>query len=112
MGSYPGHSAQYAVCSSNLCLYVDRRWHTPSTGELYQSDLRVVTVKSIANLILRDLLDFTNHMQHYCKEYVCGPAVQVLCLFSTSIITPKLKSIFQPQSDKKFKIPYLQTVNH
>lgn len=68
MGSRPGHSAQYVVCSSNLCLYVDRRWHTPSTGELYQSDLRAVTLQSTINPILRNLLDFTNHMQHLCNR--------------------------------------------
>ena len=110
MGSHPGHSAQYVVYSRHLCLYVDRRWHTPSTGELYQSDLRAVTLQSTTNPILRNLLDFTNHMQQYCNRIWMWPSCASVVSLQYLYHYPKVKIHLPITKCQKFKSPYLQTV--
>lgn len=106
MGSRPSHWGQVVVYSMILSLYVDRRWHNPSIGELCQSNIKAFTLLRTANPILWP------HISPYwtCTLQVCSPAGPIMCFFNTNIITPELKSGCQPHSTRGFKTLYSQMI--
>jgi hypothetical protein len=70
-GSRPGHWGQDVVYSRNLCPYVDRRWHTPSIGELRQSNIKAVILRSILSSIVGTLLARSVSWSTYAHQFMC-----------------------------------------
>jgi hypothetical protein len=94
------------VYSKILCLYVDRRWHNPSTSELFQSNVKVVTLLSTVGSHFR-----TPTSPYWpCIPHVCSPPSQMMHFFNTNIIARELKSGCQPHNTRGFKIPYSQMI--